>query len=137
MSVRDTARHIPQTTGVELSHDTISRITDTALEGMREWQHRPARRAEVDGIWRQRLERADFACDRARRQYQLTEPENRLVARQLEREWEAALAERAHLGEEYKRHQRARPAVARRAGRDPRPGRRHPGAVGRAGDHRG
>jgi hypothetical protein len=64
----------------------------------------------VDRIWRQRLERADFACDRARRQYQLAEPENRLVARQLEREWEAALAERAHLGEEYQRYQRARPA---------------------------
>jgi len=69
-----------------------------------------ARRAEVDRIWQQRLERADFACDRARRQYQLAEPENRLVARQLEREWEAALAERAHLGEEYERYQRARPA---------------------------
>jgi hypothetical protein len=68
------------------------------------------RRAEVDRIWRQRLERADFACDRARRQYQLAEPENRLVARQLERDWEAALAERAHLGEEYERYQRARPA---------------------------
>ena len=68
------------------------------------------RRAEADRIWRQRLERADFACDRARRQYQLAEPENRLVARQLEREWEAALAERAHLGEEYERYQRQRPA---------------------------
>jgi DNA invertase Pin-like site-specific DNA recombinase len=67
------------------------------------------RRAEVDRIWRQRLERADFTCDRARRQYQLAEPENRLVARQLEREWEAALAERAHLGEEYERYQRQRP----------------------------
>src|SRR5437764_13337342 len=68
------------------------------------------RRAETDRIWRQRLERADFACDRARRQYQLAEPENRLVARQLEREWEAALAERAHLGKEYQRYQRQRPA---------------------------
>ena len=68
------------------------------------------RRAEVGRIWRQRLERADFACDRARRQYQLAEPANRLVARQLEREREAALAERAHLGEEYERYQRARPA---------------------------
>jgi DNA invertase Pin-like site-specific DNA recombinase len=68
------------------------------------------RRAEAGRIWRQRLERADFACDRARRQYQLAEPENRLVARQLEREWEAALAERAHLGEEYERYQRQRPA---------------------------
>jgi len=69
-----------------------------------------ARRAEVDRIWRQRLERAEFLCDRARRQYQLAEPENRLVARQLEREWEAALAERARLGEEYERYQRQRPA---------------------------
>jgi len=68
------------------------------------------RRAEVDRIWRQRLERADFICDRARRQYQLAEPENRLVARQLEREWEAALAERTRLGEEYQRYQRHRPA---------------------------
>jgi DNA invertase Pin-like site-specific DNA recombinase len=69
-----------------------------------------ARRAEVDRIWRQRLERAEFCCGRARRQYQLAEPENRLVARQLEREWEAALAERARLTEEYQRHQRQRPA---------------------------
>jgi len=67
-------------------------------------------RAEVDRIWRQRLERAEFACDRAQRQYQLAEPENRLVVRQLEREWEAALAERTQLREEYKRYQRQRPA---------------------------
>jgi len=32
------------------------------------------------------------------------------VARQLEREWEAALAERARLAEEYQRYQRQRPA---------------------------
>ncbi len=68
-----------------------------------------ARRAQVDQIWRQRLERADFAADRARRQYQLTEPENRLVARQLEKEWEAALAERQRLGEEYDRFTASRP----------------------------
>ena len=41
MSVRDIARHVAQTTGVELSHDTVSRVTDQALESMREWQHRP------------------------------------------------------------------------------------------------
>jgi putative transposase len=41
MSVRDIARHVEQTTGVEISHDTVSRITDTALEGMREWVSRP------------------------------------------------------------------------------------------------
>jgi hypothetical protein len=68
-----------------------------------------ARRAQVDRIWRQRLERADFAADRARRQYQLTEPENRLVARQLEKDWETALAERERLGEEYDRFTATRP----------------------------
>jgi DNA invertase Pin-like site-specific DNA recombinase len=67
------------------------------------------RRAQVDRIWRQRLERADYAADRARRQYQLAEPENRLVARQLAKDWEAALAERARLGEEYDRFTASRP----------------------------
>ena len=41
VSVRDIARHVRQTAGVDLSHDTISRVTDGALEQMREWQHRP------------------------------------------------------------------------------------------------
>jgi hypothetical protein len=68
-----------------------------------------AQRAQVDQIWRQRLERAGFAADRARRQYQLTEPENRLVARQLEKDWEAALADRQRLGEEYDRFTASRP----------------------------
>ncbi|ABW16111.1 Resolvase domain [Parafrankia sp. EAN1pec] len=35
------------------------------------------RRQEVDHIWRQRLERAEQACVRARRQYQLAEPAGR------------------------------------------------------------
>jgi putative transposase len=45
MSVRDIARHVRQTAGVDLSPDTISRVTDGALEGMREWQHRPPGRS--------------------------------------------------------------------------------------------
>jgi hypothetical protein len=77
-----------------------------------------ARRAQVDQIWRQRLERAEFAADRARRQYQLTEPENRLVARQLEKDWEAALAERERLGEEYDRFTATRPPILTAAERD-------------------
>ena len=41
MSVRDIARHVRQTAGVDLSPDTISRVTDAALEQMRELQYRP------------------------------------------------------------------------------------------------
>lgn len=70
-----------------------------------------AQRARVDRIWHQRLERADYAADRARRQYQLAEPENRLVARQLEKDWEQALQERQILGEEYDRFLTAQPRI--------------------------
>src|SRR5260370_36263362 len=75
-------------------------------------------REQVDRIWRQRLERADYAADRARRQYQLAEPENRLVARQLEKDWEAALAERQRLGEEYGRFTATRPRTLTAAERE-------------------
>ena len=77
-----------------------------------------AQREQVDRIWRQRLERADFAAGRARRQYQLAEPENRLVVRQLEKDWETALAERQRLGEEYDRFTAARPRTLTAAERE-------------------
>src|ERR1039457_1232783 len=41
MSVRDIARHCQRTMGIEISHDTISKITDECLEEMRAWQVRP------------------------------------------------------------------------------------------------
>jgi len=75
-------------------------------------------RSQTDRIWRQRLERADYAADRARRQYQLAEPENRLVVRQLEKDWNEALAERQRLGEDYDRHLAARPRALTAAERD-------------------
>ncbi|MEU6067716.1 hypothetical protein ABZ864_25480 [Streptomyces sp. NPDC047082] len=66
-------------------------------------------RLEVDRIWRQRLERTELACDRARRQYQLAEPENRLVVRQLEKDWEEALAAHQQLSEDYQHFVQERP----------------------------
>ena len=68
-------------------------------------------RAMLDKLWRQRLERARYAADRARRQYQLAEPENRLVTRQLEAGWEAALAEAARLEADYQRFTEQQPAT--------------------------
>jgi putative transposase len=44
MSVRDIARHCQRTMGAELSHDTISRITDEVLEEAGAWQARPLER---------------------------------------------------------------------------------------------
>jgi DNA invertase Pin-like site-specific DNA recombinase len=77
-----------------------------------------AQRAQVDQIWRQRLERAEFAVDRARRQYQLAEPENRLVVRQLEKDWETAMGERQRLEEEYDRFLAVRPRTLSAAERE-------------------
>jgi DNA invertase Pin-like site-specific DNA recombinase len=77
-----------------------------------------AEREALDRLWRQRLERARYAADRARRQYQLAEPENRLVARQLERDWEAALAEADRLAAEYQRFTEQRPATLTPAQRE-------------------
>ncbi len=47
--------------------------------------------AALERQWRLRLERARYEAERAQRQYQLVEPEHRLVARTLEREWEQRL----------------------------------------------
>jgi hypothetical protein len=41
--------------------------------------------------WELRLERARYQAKRAERQYQAVEPENRLVARSLEKQWEEQL----------------------------------------------
>src|SRR5271156_3306890 len=46
---------------------------------------------------------------RARRQYQLAEPETRLVVRQLEAGWEAALAEASRLEADYQRFTEEQP----------------------------
>ena len=60
-------------------------------------------RADLDKHWQQRLERATFEADRAKRHYQLVEPENRLVARHLAQEWEAKLKQQQQLKEDYER----------------------------------
>ena len=59
--------------------------------------------------WKQRLERSAYEAERAERQYQSVEPENRLVARSLERQWEEALRAQRELMEEYDRFSRELP----------------------------
>lgn len=64
----------------------------------------------------QRLERAAYQADRAARFYRLAEPENRLVTRQLERDWEQALAGQKRLIEELERFVVAHPRTLTPAG---------------------
>ena len=60
-------------------------------------------RQQLHLLWQSRLERAAFEADRAQRHYQLVEPENRLVARQLAQNWEQSLLAQQQLQEEHQR----------------------------------
>jgi DNA invertase Pin-like site-specific DNA recombinase len=60
--------------------------------------------------WQLRRERARYESERACRQYRACEPENRLVARELEHQWEESLRQQRQLEEEFERWQRASPA---------------------------
>lgn len=77
-----------------------------------------ADRTALERIWAQRLERADYEADQARRRYRLTEPENRLVVRQLEAEWEQALTAREQLREQHARFLAAAPRTLTTAQRE-------------------
>src|SRR5215470_7941314 len=65
--------------------------------------HREQERRDLDRLWQQRLERAAYEAERAARHYRLIEPEHRLVARQLAKEWEDKLMAHRRLQEEYER----------------------------------
>jgi hypothetical protein len=67
-------------------------------------------RAELQRHWQLRRERARYEVERAWRQYHACEPENRLVARELERRWEEALQEQRKLDEGFERWQRSAPS---------------------------
>ena len=60
-------------------------------------------RQRLDEHWQKRLERAGIEAQRVARQYHAVEPEDRLVARELERRWEQALREQRGLEEQYDR----------------------------------
>jgi hypothetical protein len=69
-----------------------------------------ARARQLDRQWQLTLERARYEAELARRRFVAVEPENRLVARTLEREWNEKLAEI----ERMERDETLRPHLASR-----------------------
>src|SRR6266545_2856706 len=61
--------------------------------------------------WTLRRERARYEAERARRQYDAVEPENRLVARSLERAWEEKLRAGEAIEQEHARWRSGEPLV--------------------------
>jgi hypothetical protein len=60
-------------------------------------------RQGADRQWQLRLERARYEARLAQRQYDAVDPDNRLVARELEHRWETALGQVSKLQEDYER----------------------------------
>jgi DNA invertase Pin-like site-specific DNA recombinase len=65
--------------------------------------------AQLQRQWSLKRERARYEAERARRQYDAVEPENRLVARSLERAWEERLRAVEEVEHEYACWHRERP----------------------------
>ncbi len=93
-------------------------VTDAFLKALTpaavEATEQAMRQLEADhdaalGQWRLAVERARYEAERAERQYRSVEPENRLVARGLESEWEKRLREQTAAEGELERRQRQRP----------------------------
>ncbi|WP_407660227.1 zinc ribbon domain-containing protein, partial [Mesorhizobium tianshanense] len=61
--------------------------------------------------WRLDVERAAFAVNRAERRYRAVDPDNRLVARRLEQEWEEALRALEAAKAELAQREEQRPRV--------------------------
>jgi hypothetical protein len=89
-------------TALEPAALTLSLEATTRLE-----QERQA----LDRLWQHRLERAAYESERAARHYRLVEPEHRLVARQLAKEWEDKLTAQRPWQEESERFGQAQPRL--------------------------
>lgn len=68
-------------------------------------------RRQLERQWALRRERARYDAERARRQYDAVEPENRLVARSLERVWEEKLRAVEVIEQDYERWRSDEPLV--------------------------
>jgi hypothetical protein len=75
----------------------------SAIEHTSQQRHQQATQLQ------QNVDRATYEAQRAERQYQAVEPENRLVARTLEARWEAALEQQRAAQDALDRFQREKP----------------------------
>ncbi|BAS60196.1 hypothetical protein NIES2135_65480 (plasmid) [Leptolyngbya boryana NIES-2135] len=89
---------------VAITQQVLQALEPAALElSLQAAQSIEQERTELDKLWQQKLERANIEAERSGRHYRQVEPENRLVARQLGKEWEAKLATVEQVQEDYQR----------------------------------
>ena len=91
-------------------NDVDAAVAQTFLEAMQPAQlevslstldQLAAHARQIDQQWQLRLEHVQYETDLARRRYLAVDPENRLVARTLERDWNEKLMQQEQLQKEY------------------------------------
>jgi DNA invertase Pin-like site-specific DNA recombinase len=88
----------------------LEAVTPAAVEAtMLSIQQLQANHDAALSQWRLEVERARYESERAERRYRTVEPENRLVARGLETEWESRLRDLAATEAELRRREQQRP----------------------------
>jgi DNA invertase Pin-like site-specific DNA recombinase/uncharacterized protein YndB with AHSA1/START domain len=88
----------------------LTAITPAAIEATRlSVEQLRANHDAALSQWRLEVERARYEAERAERRYRTVEPENRLVARGLETEWENRLRDLAAAEMELRRREQQRP----------------------------
>lgn len=93
-----------------ISELTLSALEPASLElSLRVSEEIEQERRKAEVLWQKRLQRARYEAERAERQYHAVEPENRLVARSLEKGWEEKLESERLLHEEHRRRQELEP----------------------------
>jgi len=81
----------------------LNALTPTAVDvAVEVFEELRTRRAEVDRLRRMQVERAREEADAAQRQFLLVRPEHRLVADELERQWNERLTRLAEAEEAYR-----------------------------------
>jgi DNA invertase Pin-like site-specific DNA recombinase len=89
----------------------LSALTPAQIElSLAVVQEMERQQAELHKQWELGLESAHYAARLAQRRYEQVDPDNRLVARSLEREWEARLRQVERLETEFAR-QRGQPTL--------------------------
>jgi DNA invertase Pin-like site-specific DNA recombinase len=90
----------------------LEAITPAAIEATRlSVEQLQANHGAALAQWRLEVERARYEAERAERRYRAVEPENRLVARGLETEWENRLRDLTAAEGELRRRELQRPAT--------------------------
>ena len=87
-----------------IGRQVLTAVEPSALElSMQAADDIEGERHRLQENWRLQLERAKYEVRLAKRQYDSVDSENRLVAAELERQWEQALRQQRNLQDEYDR----------------------------------